>query len=630
MKALLATLKGKLILAGLGVLVVTGGIVAAVALSGPEVYRSIKVDGINGQAVITDDKNNEQDAYKGMNLRAGSSVEVKDSANMTLLMDADKYMFADAGTKFKVEAGGDSNKASTKTKIILEEGSVLCRLDSKLGNDEVFEVETPNSVMSVRGTIFKLTIYKDENGENYAKVDVLEGAVKVDLYKENGEKVGEEGLVEAGQAALVHSNTDISEFVIGESDISYDDFSGPMAEFVVNTVDDGREICIGENLFKHYTGYETHPEEEIIVKEPTATEDGLKDIYCPTCDEVVRTEVIPATGAEEPIEEPEEEPIEEPTQEPEAPVTQVHDHAFGVWGIVTSATCTTAGSQSHTCSICGATETQTIAATGHSFGNWEETAAATCLKAGTETRICGKCNTTETQEITAKGHSFGNWEVTTAATCEVDGVETKTCNGCGATQTRAISSIGHSYSDWEITAATCENAGSKVRTCGNCGGKETQTIASIGHSYSSWNVTTAATCEVAGSESRTCGNCQKTETQTIAAKGHSYGSWTTTKAATCEVAGSESRTCGNCQKTETQTIAAKGHTITYVHDNLSYTYTSSDFTAEYIGMCTVCTDEEGNPTQVSIETHSGTYEPYISLDIKNAKCNCGHEFSYSF
>ena len=28
-------------------------------------------------------------------------------------------------------------------------------------------------------------IYKDENGENYARVDVLEGAVKVDLYNEN-------------------------------------------------------------------------------------------------------------------------------------------------------------------------------------------------------------------------------------------------------------------------------------------------------------------------------------------------------------------------------------------------------------------------------------------------------------
>lgn len=494
MKAFLATLKGKIIAGILGVVVVTGGIVAAVALSGPEDYRSIKVDELSGQTIIIDEKNNEMDAYKGMNLKAGNTIEVKEGANMTLLMDADKYMFADEGTKFKVEASGDSSKASTKTKIILTEGSVLCRLDSKLSDDEIFEVETPNSVMSVRGTIFKMTIYKDENGENYAKVDVLEGAVKVDLYKENGEKAGEEGLVEAGQAALVHSNTDISEFVIGESDITYEDFSGPMAEFVVNTVDDGREICIGENLFKHYTGYENHPEEEIIVKEATATEDGLKEIYCPTCDEVIRTEAIPATGEEEVIEPEEEsdeeqeeivpqEPVEQtPVEEeeeivetPVEPTTQVHVHSFGVWGIVTSATCTASGSQSRTCSGCGTTETQTIAALGHNFGAWVETIAATC-----------------------------------------------------------------------------------------------------------------------------------------------------------ETEGSQSRTCGRCGETETQIIPAKGHTVTYIHEVSDYSYTNNNFTANYIGVCNACTDEEGNPTQISSESHSGTYSGYTSPDVNNAKCSCGYEFSYSF
>lgn len=498
MKAFLATLKGKIIAGTLGVLVVTGAVVAAVAFSGPEDYRSIKVDELSGETIIIDEKNSEQEAYKGMNLKAGNTIEVKEGANMTLLMDADKYMFADEGTKFKVEASGDSTKASTKTRIILEEGSVLCRLDSKLSDDEIFEVETPNSVMSVRGTIFKMTIYKDENGENYARVDVLEGAVKVDLYKENGEKAGEEGLIEAGQAATVHSNTEISEFVIGESNISYDDFSGPMAEFVVNTVDDGREICIGENLFKHYTGYETHPEEEIIVKEATATEDGLKEIYCPTCDEVIRLEAIPATGEEEVIEpeeeldeeqeepivqtpvEEEEEVVEAPVEPttpttPTAPTTQVHVHSFGVWGIVTSATCTASGSQSRTCSGCGETETQTIPALGHNFGAWVETTAATC-----------------------------------------------------------------------------------------------------------------------------------------------------------ETEGSQSRTCGRCGTTETQTIPAKGHSITYVHEVTGSSYTDNTFTADYKGICSACTDEEGNPKQISSEQHTGTYSSYTSESVPNAKCSCGYEFSYSF
>ena len=68
----------------------------------------------------------------------------------------------------------------------MSEGSVLCRLDSKLGDEEIFEVETPNSVMSVRGTIFKMTIYKDENGENE------DGEVWFYRYSENENDPNEE------------------------------------------------------------------------------------------------------------------------------------------------------------------------------------------------------------------------------------------------------------------------------------------------------------------------------------------------------------------------------------------------------------------------------------------------------
>ena len=221
MRALLSTLKGKIIVATIGSLIVAGIVVAFILIIGPKAYRSIKINQLTGQTVITDEKNVEVTAYAGMNLQSGNKVSVLEKSNLVLLMDADKYMFADAGTKFKLEASGDSEKGNTKTKVILEEGSILCRLDSKLSDKEVFEVETPNSTMAVRGTIFRMSIYQDATGENYTQLDVLEGTVQVDLYMENGEKTGEEGIVEAGQAATVHSNPEISEFVIGESDITY-------------------------------------------------------------------------------------------------------------------------------------------------------------------------------------------------------------------------------------------------------------------------------------------------------------------------------------------------------------------------------------------------------------------------
>ena len=45
-----------------------------------------------------------------------------------------------------------------------------------------------------------------------------------------------------------------------------------------------------------------------------------------------------------------------------------HVHSFGDWEVTTPATCTEAGVETRTCSLCDATETRTIAALGHTPG----------------------------------------------------------------------------------------------------------------------------------------------------------------------------------------------------------------------------------------------------------------------
>lgn len=455
MKGFLATLKGKIIAGVISVLVVAGGIVAAVVVLGTQDYRSIKVDTLTGQSIIIDEKNVETEAYKGMNLKAGNMIEVKKGGNMTLLLDADKYMFADEGTKFKIEASGNSKKSSTKTKIVLEEGSVLCRLDSKLSDQETFEVETPNSVMSVRGTIFKMTIYKDENGENYARVDVLEGAVKVDLYNENGEKTGEEGLIEAGQAATVHSNPEISEFVIGESDIDYDDFSDAMATFVVEIVDNGREICIGNDLFKHYTGYETHPEEGTVIKEATCSAEGEKEIYCSTCDAVVRVEPIP-----------------------------VIEHTPGEWTVETEATCV----ERIRCTECNEIiEEREIDFSQHNLERETVETKEVCNVHRVIQDVCQNCGATQEVRTTdTVVHTYGDWQITTNPTCEAEGVSQRVCSVCGATENQNVAATGHSYgASSVVTAATCTAEGKSQKKCNNCGNTISSSIAATGHNYES-------------------------------------------------------------------------------------------------------------------------------------------------
>ncbi|MBE6687069.1 MAG: hypothetical protein E7591_07540, partial [Ruminococcaceae bacterium] len=85
-------------------------------------------------------------------------------------------------------------------------------------------------------------------------------------------------------------------------------------------------------------------------------------------------------------------------------------HSYS-WSTITSATCTTAGSQKGTCTKCGSTTTSTIAALGHNWGSWSTTTAPTCVAKGVQTRSCSRCSTKETKEIAVdtNNHSFGAW-----------------------------------------------------------------------------------------------------------------------------------------------------------------------------------------------------------------------------
>lgn len=73
-------------------------------------------------------------------------------------------------------------------------------------------------------------------------------------------------------------------------------------------------------------------------------------------------------------------------------------------GVVTkAATCETNGIKTYTCSVCGKTRTETIAATGHQWGPWVLTTSPTETSDGIETRTCqvSTCGKTETRSIAA-------------------------------------------------------------------------------------------------------------------------------------------------------------------------------------------------------------------------------------
>ena len=117
------------------------------------------------------------------------------------------------------------------------------------------------------------------------------------------------------------------------------------------------------------------------------------------------------------------------------------DKAVHIWDsdeIITNPGCEGTGTRLYTCTTCGATKTESIAALGHNY-SLSNTIPATCTEIGHITITCIRCGDSYvTSDIPALGHTFGEWTAVTPASYEADGVETRVCSVCGASESRAI------------------------------------------------------------------------------------------------------------------------------------------------------------------------------------------------
>ena len=133
-------------------------------------------------------------------------------------------------------------------------------------------------------------------------------------------------------------------------------------------------------------------------------------------------------------------------------------------------------------SDCGATDTKTIAASGqHQVTNGQTLERATCTTPGSMTGTCTICGTSGvTVEIPATGHDWSN-EITQILmpTCEMDGENGHRCIVCGEEEvTEIIPASGHSLNGeirhtFEPIEGTDNILISHIALCqnGDCSGK---------------------------------------------------------------------------------------------------------------------------------------------------------------
>ena len=216
------------------------------------------------------------------------------------------------------------------------------------------------------------------------------------------------------------------------------------------------------------------------------------------------------------------------------------DHSWGAW-TGTEATCGAAGNLTRTCSVCGATETDTPAATGnHKYV--KDTAAssdATCGKDGKLVEVCSVCGDTKETVLTATGnHKNGTYT-------KIDGNDKQhkvSCSVCG----KEDELENHSWDKGTVTTpATCGQPGSKTLTCTKCGYEKTEVIEANGkHTWGKW---TEVDKDVHKHECSVCGESEEDE--------HNWDNGKVTTPATC-VPGEKTYTCADCGATKVEAIDA--------------------------------------------------------------------------
>lgn len=170
--------------------------------------------------------------------------------------------------------------------------------------------------------------------------------------------------------------------------------------------------------------------EWVVIKEPTCSEEGVKEHTCTVCNIQKATAPISATGK----------------------------HTEGDWVTTKEPTCVTEGSRQTKCTVCGTVvSTEKIPVTDtHIPGNWKVVKEATCTTAGEKAKFCKHCDKKlETVEIPA-GHKPGDPTVTDA-TCTAEGKKVTTCSKCGEVlETVVIPAKGHSFGNGEFCSVCGE------------------------------------------------------------------------------------------------------------------------------------------------------------------------------
>lgn len=200
------------------VAVIAIAVTLVVVISRANSYRLLKMFEFEGSGTVSRESKGDMTPYPNMVLESGDKISLV-SGIMTIQADDDKFLTLDEHTTIILNASG--TKTNSRTQIELLEGGITSDIRNKLSADSSYEINTPNSAMSVRGTVFYTFVY-EENGVKYTRICCFEGEVETNLVYKDGTVDLKSVSVPKGKEVIIYEDETTTDYLYSEpQDIEY-------------------------------------------------------------------------------------------------------------------------------------------------------------------------------------------------------------------------------------------------------------------------------------------------------------------------------------------------------------------------------------------------------------------------
>ena len=247
--------------------------------------------------------------------------------------------------------------------------------------------------------------------------------------------------------------------------------------------------------------------EGVVVKNPTETEEGLKEYTCTICS-YVKQEILGTSQHTHTFDDTLS--FDEFNHWYQANCghdlkEEVEAHSWNKGSVTAQPTCHSVGIKTYKCYTCAATKTEEIAMTSHSYsdswlndniGHWHK---------------CENCD-----DVTEKIlHNWNSGKITSEATEYEEGEILYTCIDCSYTKTESIPKLPHTH-NYAIEFSNDNTSHWHECRCGEKNEVEN-------HKYGNPVILQAATCESEGLKKYTCSVCQYSYEEKIEKLPHTFG-----------------------------------------------------------------------------------------------------------